>query len=42
MGWVNVHWGMLRDTNVTHIFPHLALLAFDKVVKLRCASLFLA
>jgi len=40
MGWVNVRWGVLPDTNASHIFSHVALLALDKVVKVRCASLF--
>jgi hypothetical protein len=41
MGWVNVCWGVPPDTNVTHVLPWVALLALDKAVKVRRASLFL-
>jgi hypothetical protein len=41
MGWVNVCWGVLLDTNATHMLPWVALLLIDKVVKVRCASLFI-
>ncbi len=42
MGWVNVRWGVLSNTDATRILPWVALFTIDKVVKVRCASLFLA
>jgi hypothetical protein len=40
MGRVNVCWGVLLDIDATHTLPHVALLALNKVTKIRCASLF--